>query len=69
MKQKTAHQIISALIRKGYCYRQLSECYGLSPSILHAMANNEHYQESPEKRDLLNSKQPADKPRWKRNGK
>ncbi len=64
MANKSAHEVISGLLKKGYCYRQLHDCYGLSASTLHNMANNENYNESASTRELLNKKKPSGDPRW-----
>lgn len=65
-KQRSAHEVIKALILEGYCYRQLHACYGLSISTMHNMNENEDYSESAKVRDLLNSKRPSEPPRWKK---
>ena len=64
-KQRTAHQIIKALVLKGYCYRQLSEWSGLLPNLLHTISNDETYDELCSLRDRLNNlPPPTEKPRW-----
>lgn len=63
-KQQPAHKILKTLIKAGYTYRQLHECYGLSISTLHNMAGNKAYSESAVTRDLLNSKRPTEAPHW-----
>lgn len=64
-KQRTGYEVINSLLRAGYCYRQLNECYGLSISTMHKMAGNKKHNESAATRELLNSKKPSEKPRWK----
>ena len=63
-KQRKAHEVIRGLVDRGYSFRQLCEHYGLSPSTLHSMANNESYRESAEMRDLINASKPKAKPKW-----
>lgn len=63
-KPRSAHQIVTRLIDKGYTYKQLAQLYGLSPGTLHAMYSRPDYQESAQVRDRLNAKQPKEPPRW-----
>ncbi len=64
-KQKTCHEAIIYLMKtKGYSFRQLADATGFSPSKIHRIANDEHYQDSVHDRDLLNSLQFKEVPRW-----
>lgn len=64
-KLKTGYEVLNGLLKAGYCYRQLNDCYGLSISTMHKIAGNELHNESAATRELLNSCRPSEKPRWK----
>ncbi len=65
-KQQTAHEVIRALLFKGYSYRELAVFYDMSPSMLHRIGNNEDFDEPVSVRALLNSKKPKFTPRKKK---
>lgn len=61
---KTGHEIVNALIKEGYSLAQLAEFYEISTAVICKMAQRADYQESDERRKILNTKRPKERPRW-----
>ncbi len=67
MASKSAYEVITGLLKKGFSYRELASFYNESPSLLHRIGNNPDYDEVISLREKLNKSKPNFEP--KRNPK